>query len=45
MFLDGGFADNELFIHFLKLAFSNLELVVTQKPLGSAIGAAMALEL
>jgi L-fuculokinase len=41
IFMDGGFLDNRLFIHFLAQEFPDFELIASQKPLGSAIGAAI----
>ena len=42
IYIDGGFADNQLFIHFLKEALPTYELIATDKPLGSSVGAALA---
>lgn len=44
IFIDGGFIDNELFLHFLSQAFSTYQITRTQRPLGSAIGAAIVLK-
>ncbi len=41
IYVDGGFADNDLFIHMFAQHFPNYELRSTQSPLGSALGAAM----
>lgn len=44
IFIDGGFIDNELFIHFLSGSLSQFEWVATQTPLGSAVGAAIVMD-
>lgn len=44
IYIDGGFINNELFIHFLSRGFSNFNLMTTKTPLGSAIGAAIILD-
>lgn len=44
MYIDGGFIDNEIFLHFLSQGFFDIQLIKTDKPLGSAIGAAMVME-
>jgi sugar (pentulose or hexulose) kinase len=41
IYVDGGFADNEIFIRMLSHVFPGCELRSTQSPLGSALGAAM----
>ncbi len=41
IYIDGGFADNVLFIKLLSYYFPNLPVYTTQSPLGSALGAAM----
>ena len=43
LFIDGGFVDNEIFLYFLTEGLKDIQLIPTQKPLGSAIGAAMIL--
>ncbi len=43
IYIDGGFVDNELFLQLLALALSEFELIKTESPLGSALGAAMAI--
>lgn len=44
IFIDGGFIENELFIHFLSKGLPNTLFVTTQTPLGSAIGAAIVMD-
>ncbi|MBB4080955.1 sugar (pentulose or hexulose) kinase [Lewinella aquimaris] len=41
LFVDGGFSDNEVFIHLISDRFRNLELRTTDASLGSALGAAI----
>lgn len=41
LYIDGGFADNEIFVQMLARHFVNIKLKTTQSPLGSALGAAM----
>lgn len=41
IYIDGGFADNELFIKLLSHHFPGFELRSTRTPLGSALGAAL----
>jgi hypothetical protein len=41
LFLDGGFSDNEVFIHLLGHRFRDLSLRTTDSSLGSALGAAI----
>lgn len=41
-YIDGGFVDNELFIQLLARSLKDIELISTESPLGSALGAAMA---
>lgn len=43
IYIDGGFVDNELFIYLLAHALREYELITTEAPLGSALGAAMAI--
>ncbi|MEM9848429.1 MAG: carbohydrate kinase, partial [Bacteroidota bacterium] len=43
IFIDGGFADNDLFVKLIARHFKNLKIRTTQSPLGSALGAAMVL--
>ena len=45
IYIDGGFADNQLFVHFLKEALPDYELIATDKPLGSSVGAALAVNM
>ncbi|MBD0258296.1 MAG: hypothetical protein ICV83_21490 [Cytophagales bacterium] len=42
LFVDGGFSQSDLFIHLLRKDFPGAELVVSPSPLGSSLGAAMA---
>ncbi len=44
IYLDGGFADNDIFIKLLSHAFPTFKLRTTQSPLGSALGAAMVMD-
>ncbi|MDQ2864036.1 MAG: FGGY family carbohydrate kinase [Bacteroidota bacterium] len=41
IYVDGGFADNDLYIKILAHHFPKYEIYTTQSPLGSALGAAM----
>ena len=41
IYIDGGFADNDLFIKLLLLHFKDLKIQTTKAPLGSALGAAI----
>jgi L-fuculokinase len=41
LFIDGGFADNDLFVKMIGLHYKDLKLRTTQSPLGSALGAAI----
>ena len=41
LFIDGGFADNDIYIQLLANHFQDLKIRTTQSPLGSALGAAM----
>lgn len=41
LYVDGGFADNDLYIQLLANHFRDLKLRTTQTPLGSALGAAL----
>jgi L-fuculokinase len=41
IYVDGGFADNDLYIKILAYHFPKYEIYTTQSPLGSALGAAM----
>jgi L-fuculokinase len=41
IYVDGGFADNEIFVKLASLHFKDYKLRTTQSPLGSALGAAM----
>ena len=42
LFVDGGFSQSDLFINLLRKDFPGTELVVSPSPLGSSLGAAMA---
>ena len=44
IFIDGGFIDNELYLYFLSKGFIECQFAKTNKPLGSAIGAAMVID-
>ncbi|GLR18979.1 FGGY-family carbohydrate kinase [Portibacter lacus] len=41
LFVDGGFADNDIFINLLSMHYPELKIRTTKSPLGSALGAAM----
>lgn len=41
LYVDGGFADNDIFVHLLSIHFPDYKLRTTQSPLGSALGASM----
>ena len=41
LYVDGGFADNQIYIGLLSNHFRNFKLLTTKSPLGSALGAAM----
>ena len=41
IFIDGGFADNDLFVKMIAYYFEKYKIRTTQSPLGSALGAAM----
>jgi len=41
IYIDGGFAENEIFIQLLVRHFKDFKIRTTQSPLGSALGAAM----
>jgi sugar (pentulose or hexulose) kinase len=44
VFVDGGFTSNEVFVQMLKKALPEYEVRVTPSPLGSSLGAALAVE-
>ena len=41
IFIDGGFADNDLFVKLIRLHFKNYKIRTTQSAIGSALGSAM----
>ena len=41
LFVDGGFSDNDIYIHLLSHHFRTMELRTTDSSLGSALGAAI----
>ena len=41
IYIDGGFADNQIFVELIAQAFPGIKLRTTRSPLGSALGAAM----
>ena len=41
IYIDGGFAGNDIFVKLLSAHFRDVKLRTTQSPLGSALGAAM----
>ena len=42
LYIDGGFADNQIFVRLLARAFPRYKIRTTKTPLGSALGAAVA---
>jgi len=44
LYIDGGFADNELYVQMMARHFRGVKLRTTQSPLGSSLGAAMAVK-
>lgn len=43
MYIDGGFADNDIYVKLLSSYFKDYQVRTTQSPLGSSLGAAMVL--
>ena len=43
IFVDGGFANNPLFMYFLNTSFPNMTIINSSNPIGSALGAALVL--
>ncbi len=43
IYIDGGFADNDIYVQLLVRLFPNMKVSTTTSPLGSALGAAIAL--
>ncbi|HKK75164.1 MAG TPA: FGGY family carbohydrate kinase [Saprospiraceae bacterium] len=43
LYIDGGFADNDLYVNMLSQHFTEVKMRTTQSPLGSALGAAIVL--
>lgn len=43
LYIDGGFADNDLYVNMLARYFTKVKMRTTQSPLGSALGAAILL--
>lgn len=43
LYIDGGFVDNTLFLRYLAEALPGYTIITTESPLGSALGAAMAI--
>ncbi len=41
IYIDGGFADNEIYVELLSQHFVDQQIITTQSPLGSALGAAL----
>lgn len=41
IYIDGGFADNNIFVHLLSMQFPRYKFRTTKSPLGSALGAAI----
>ncbi len=41
IFIDGGFADNEIYTTLIDRAFPKIKVRITKSPLGSALGAAL----
>lgn len=44
LYIDGGFANNDIFVSLISDHFRHLKVYTTQSPMGSAIGAAMAVQ-
>lgn len=44
IYIDGGFANNDIFIQLLSLHFNKYEFCITESPLGSSLGAALVIE-
>lgn len=44
IYIDGGFVDNEVFLEMIRIKNPDYEVVVSKEPLGSALGAAMAVQ-
>lgn len=42
LYVDGGFSQSDVFIHLLRKEFSDCEIIISPSPLGSSLGAAMA---
>ncbi len=45
IFIDGGFADNEVFVEMMKMRYPTAKIYVSQSPIGSALGAAMVVNM
>ena len=45
LLVDGGFSKNQIFMHLLREAFPNLTVIVSENAQGTALGAAMALDI
>ena len=45
IFVDGGFVNNEVFLALLKIRLADLEIITSHQPTGSALGAAMIMNI
>jgi hypothetical protein len=43
LYVDGGFSQSDVFIHLLRRSLPRTELIISPSPLGSSLGAAMAI--
>jgi sugar (pentulose or hexulose) kinase len=43
LYVDGGFSQSDVFIHLLRKEFPTCEIIISPSPLGSSLGAAMAI--
>lgn len=43
VFVDGGFSQSDVFLHLLRIYLPGFEIIVSPSPLGSSLGAAMAI--
>jgi sugar (pentulose or hexulose) kinase len=43
LYVDGGFSQSDVFVHLLQKEFSSCEIIISPSPLGSSLGAAMAI--
>jgi hypothetical protein len=43
LYVDGGFSQSDVFINLLRKEFPECEIIISPSPLGSSLGAAMAI--